>query len=227
MSCSVARVGLASGCDEARVVGAGAWTRAVPLLALRLAGCAPAHAARYPIWEPASPRIPGVPKREAARASLREIRALWDEWVRRPPNLLHAPSPVSPGRYSYVRAIERADGVVEFTVFGVVGQRVVIRALVRSRPEQLAGVAEPAEKHRGALIPVWVEREREVGNHADGAPSLTVEALYASCERDVLGADVDATPRLFFHPNGVLMHCGYLEGECSECPTISVHSAST
>jgi hypothetical protein len=32
-------------------------------------------------------------------------------------------------------------------------------------------------------------------------------------------------PTLYFHPNGLLMHCGFSE-QCSECPHVSIQSLS-
>lgn len=190
---------------------------------LVLAACARPIEARFPSWEPSSSAIPVSESREVARRRLAESRRVFEVWKRRRPR--DARGQVDERGYSYVRVRQTAEDRIEVTLLGVRDGRVVLRALIEAHPDHLE--TEP-KRIPPALRAVtrWVEREGAVGRHDGGAPALTVERLYDLCEREILAADVAAAPRLYFHPNGVLMHCGYLPSECSDCPTIAIQSLS-
>jgi hypothetical protein len=75
---------------------------------------------------------------------------------------------------------------------------------------------------------LWVERGAAVGTHDEGAPARTIEQLYATCARSIATAQREgaAPPRLYFHPNGLLMQCGYPESECTGCEAVAIHDVS-
>jgi hypothetical protein len=183
------------------------------MLALGAAGCAASHPARYPNWEPTSPEIPEVHDRARARALLAESREIWRS------HEFEA--------YTYVRATERRPDRVEYTVVAVQGGVADQRALLAVDP----GRARPNETYPkdswGALPElIWRESGKAVGKNPGGAPPLTIDQLYDVCEKQVLGSDVNAAPRLYFHPDGLLEHCGFVAGECDDCPRVSIASVS-
>jgi hypothetical protein len=192
-----------------------------------LMGCAPPHYARYASWEPAAPQIPVVADRALGRKWLSESRELWNRQRGQPPDRVETEVHQRDGvlRYTYVRAFEREDGRVDFTLESVERERVVFRALIRVDARQLerSWVVSDA---RSGFETRWVEDRGEVGSHDEGAPVATIEQLYDRCD-ELLALPVDAAPRLYFHPDGLLMHCGYLAGDCDDCQNVSIQSAST
>ncbi len=140
----------------------------------------------------------------------------------------HLPPNPAARRYSYARVEELAPDRLTVSLFVVERGRVVLRALLEVDPANMGKVYshDPGED-AAHWTQVFVERGAGVGTHEGGAPALSVEALYDQCEREVLGADVDAPPRLYFDPNGLLMQCGFAPGDCSNCPSVSIQSLST
>ncbi len=201
--------------------------RLVPgmLPGLLATACAAPHPARSPGWEPTSPSIPAVKEHSAAAQYLQQSKELLIRWQQR--NAVVSAGDVStpwlPGRYSYIRGYEHDEGRVDFTLIAVNQGLVVVRALLSGDPRRF-GDGEPRQGYVNPFRALWVERGKEVGDHDDGAPPLTVEALYEECEREILGADTDASPRLYFHRNGLLMHCGYVASECPDCESVSLQS---
>jgi hypothetical protein len=125
--------------------------------------------------------------------------------------------------YSYIRAEELAPDRVAFTLLVVDGERVTLRALVEADPALLE--KDAFQQAGNAVRSLWVERGAQVGGHQDGAPALSIERLYDECAR-MISAHPASTPRLYFHPNGVLMHCGIDPEQCDDCPRLSVQSFS-
>ena len=194
-----------------------------------LLGCAAPHYARYASWEPAAPEIPAVADRALARKWLSESRALWNRQRSNPPDLVETKVNQRDGvlRYTYVRAFERADGRVEFTLESVEKERVVFRALIRVDARRLER-SWVVRDGRVGFETRWVEDRGEVGRHEEGAAVATIEQLYDRCGALLaLALPREAAPRLYFHPDGLLMHCGYLAGECDDCQAVSIQSAST
>jgi hypothetical protein len=183
--------------------------------------------------------VPAVSRSDQAALLLAQSRALWQVWRTQPVDFRLSGVPrtrdgqLYRGRaYSYVRARQISDARVELTLF-VVGsasereperepERVLTRALVSADPNHL-------DSHAGAkqeqLRSEWVERSTAIGAHAAGAPARTVDELYDDCAR-LLAAHRELEPHLYFHPNGVLMHCGFTVEQCRNCPEISIESFS-
>ena len=181
-------------------------------LVLAAAACGGTEPARYPSWEPTSGVVPEQPDRELAERELEQSRRIW---VRQ-----------RLGRYTYVRGRQLSKQHVEFTLLVVDGPRVVRRSLLTADLP-----AYDMRKHGLGLIDepprvAWNELGSSVGSHADGAPPLTIDQLYQLCRTAVLGRPSEHAPRLFFHPNGVLEHCGYASDECADCPAASIASYS-
>jgi hypothetical protein len=210
-------------------LNAQSWRISAAVLAMAVLpelGCGKPHYARYASWEPTSPALPDATDRALARRWLAQSREIWrrerdSRYPRFWPFELAAPPDVI--RYSYVRAFEREDGSVDFTVQSVEGQAVVYRALIGARPGTLAQSLDPRDARSG-FETRWVETRVTLGSHGDGAPVATIDELYDLCERKVLSPVRDAAPRLYFRPDGILMHCAYLVGQCDECPKISLQS---
>ncbi len=127
----------------------------------------------------------------------------------------------APQRYSYVRAFERARDRVDFSILAIEGERVVVRALISADPKQLDRFSRHAQLPRSR----WVERGSAIGSHDDAAPPYTVDELYAQCG-NILRQQPELAVRLYFHPNGLLMHCGFVPGECDDCGSVSIQSTS-
>lgn len=200
------------------------------VLALAFApACAKPHHARYASWEPTSPEIPATPDRALAKARLGQGRALFEQFLGEAPRMFrHLPPEPGTRRYSYARVDELASDRLAVTLFAVERGRVVLRALLEVAPARIGQVYwDQVGNDAAHWAEVFVERGTEVGTHQRGSPALSVEALYEQCEREVLGADAEASPRLNFDPKGLLMQCGFAPDDCSDCPSISIHSLST
>ena len=192
-------------------------------------GAAPA---RYAGWEPMPVGVPAVAQRERAWQRLAQSRSLWQEWRASSGldyRMFGVPRGYKGRDYSYVRARQSGDRRVEFTLF-VVGsrreaepERVLLRALVSGDPEHLDSYRQRAPAP--PLRSEWLERGGAVGSHREGAAPRTVDELYDDCAR-LLRAHPELSPHLYFHPNGVLMHCGFAARECGNCPEISIESFS-
>jgi hypothetical protein len=191
-------------------------------------GCASSPSpARYPMWEPLSPLLPAVPSSEQGRRWLEQSREVWRAILAEPADYRGAVAYTPQDavvRYSYVRAFQRSREQVEFTALSVEDGKVVLRALLVADPTRLshnyAGVAG-----RYSVTTSWIESGVQVGSRDDGAPALTIEALHDRCE-SLLVSEARVLPRLYFHPDGVLMSCGYLAGECEDCANVSIQSFS-
>jgi hypothetical protein len=191
-----------------------------------LACSRPQHAA-YPGWEPTSPIVPQVKNRRRAIAALEASRKAWLErgWDREaaPPAERELFGGLRPG-YAYVRALQVSDEEVEFTLLVVENGRVVERSLLSSRLDA-SGLGDRLRGEHGSVPKLhWREALGDVGKHAEGAPPLTIDALYDLCRDQVLRAHPELTSRLSFQMNGVLQHCGFLIDECPECPAATVLS---
>jgi hypothetical protein len=190
------------------------------------AGCASTpRTPLYASWEPLTASIPAVSDRKAAIRALGESRRLWNVFRRdRPPDaaMLQRPSSRTRPGYTYVRAFQTDADRVEFTIVAVENDRVVVRAMIDAHPGRLARWADDAPVPRS----LWVERGAEVGKNDEGAPAFTIDELYQVCESSVLGRHPELAARLYFHPNGLLMQCGFAAGECDDCPTVSIQSVS-
>ncbi len=174
----------------------------------------------------------GVPaaSREQAWQRLTESRALWRFWRKYGVDFhLSGVPPMYRGHaYSYVRARQTSSSRLELTLVAVDASeaadsgRVAVRAFVTADPEQLnAHAGAKAQRLRSE----WVERGAALGSHETGAPARTVDQLYDDCAA-LLSAHASLAPHLYFHPNGVLMHCGFTREECGDCQEISVESVS-
>ncbi|HYP98055.1 MAG TPA: hypothetical protein VER96_05240 [Polyangiaceae bacterium] len=171
--------------------------------------------------------IPKVASSVEALQRLEQSRAIWQVW--RPGSFdfgtgLGLRQVI--GKYSYVRARQLAKDRVEFTLFVVSpDDRVVLRALISTDPAQLKGEPMGKRDHWRSFESHWVERGADVGKHDGGAPPRTVDALYDDCAK-LIREHPSAPARLFFHPDGVLMQCGFAPEDCSDCGEVSVQSYS-
>ena len=196
--------------------------------------CARPHPARFPSWEPTSALVPAIRDRARARRYLAESRSIWERtdpirWSwggpdgthhRQRPRREDERKPRS--RYTYVRAMELGDHQVLFTVLVVDRGRVASRSLIEADPDRLQ--FNSSSRDPESLRVRWHENNAEVGRHTDGAPAVTIDALYGSCRDDVLATHPELAVHLYFHPDGVLQHCGFLPDECADCPTVSIQS---
>ncbi len=174
-------------------------------------GCASVRAG-YPSWEPTSALVPVVSDRAMALADLEASRKLWLD--RRPE------------RYSYVRALQVSPDEAEFTFVAVENGAVVERALLKSFTDDRGLGDRLAGKLGQTPQLLWRERGRELGRHGTGAPALTVEQLYALCRDRVLSVRANHAPRLSFHIDGLLQHCGFLNDDCPDCPVVSMQAVA-
>lgn len=196
-------------------------------VAVALVGACGAPApARYAGWEPMPEGIPAPRARATALRYLAESRSLFRLWLEGPPPdraAIGRAIPTGGRAYSYVRARQLSEDRVDFTLFVVNDERVVVRALVSADPAFLDSAwLEPEERRVRSL---WVERGDDVGQRTDGMPPRTIDELYDDCTR-LVASRPDLEPRLYFHPNGVLMHCGFAFGDCSSCAAVSIQSFS-
>jgi hypothetical protein len=116
---------------------------------------------------------------------------------------------------------------VEFTVIGVDEDRVTVRVLVSADVDKLEAGKEPQLNEappQPGLDLQWIETAQNIGTHSAGAPAHTIEELYEICNRDVLGTRPDLPAQMFFHPDGVLMQCGFSSEECPQCARVSIQS---
>jgi len=180
-------------------------------LAGGIAACS-AVGAKYPSWEPTTGTVPAVTDRKLALADLEVSRKLWLD------RAWH--------EYTYVRAQQTSHDEVEFTFVVVRGSRVVERALLTSKPDasglgdRLSGRVGRAPRLR------WWEHGHDISRHGGGTPALTVDQLYDVCRDHVLSAQRGHLPRLSFHRDGLLQHCGFLSHDCDGCAVASVQALS-
>lgn len=179
---------------------------------------------RFASWEPLTAGIPPVRDRPEALRALKESRRQWSAFrdgILQGTEHLGRPG-VHPAGYTYVRAFQSDSDRVVFTVIAVEQGRVVVRALIDAHPDLLDRRYWNAPEARS----LWVERGERVGKTRGGAKALTIDELYDACETRVLDRHPELAARLYFHPNGLLMQCGFAEGECGDCPTVSIQSVS-
>ncbi len=107
------------------------------------------------------------------------------------------------GTYSYSVRRSSWAGFGSITKVDVHAGKIVLRSYdeFNSKP-QLA--PNPAVKP----APLWVETGEQLNSHKQGAPALTVEAMYATC-KTVLQAELAAMQKryLAFDKRGFLAHC--------------------
>jgi hypothetical protein len=194
---------------------------------LMLVGCAAPTPARFANWEPVRDDIPRTASRAEAAARLAASFELWRKWrAAEPPEVRktgRAPL-IGEDGYTYVRSRQASASEVSFTVLAVRGERVVLRALLSADPRQLSSIPRRAGQRR-PIVAQWVERGAAIGTHSDAAPAKTIDQLYAQCGQLIAQAET-TPPRLYFHPNGLLMQCGYPPAECRHCPSLSVSAVS-
>lgn len=193
-------------------------------------GCSRLPQPSYASWDPVLEAIPRVDDRAEAKRRLAASRAIWHAWLasvpRFPANVSRNWLPIPPApAYSYVRARQLAEQRVAFTLLDVAGDRVVLRAYLSADPARLSSVGRVRPEERDVRT-LWVERRGDIGAHAEGAPAKTIDQLYAECAQLIDGAPVDALPRLYFHPNGILMQCGQAPSDCGDCESYSVQDVS-
>jgi hypothetical protein len=197
------------------------------LAGVGLASCSAPLPPRFASWEPLCAAIPVPGTRAEALQRLRTSYALWQRWRKAP-----APAERETGRpagsgsfgYSYVRATQLSPVEVHFTLLEVEAERVVLRALLVANPNELRWFPRRANEPR-AITSRWIERGATLGTHDEGAPLKTVDQLYADCERLVRDAE-SLLPRLYFHPDGLLMQCGYPPGKFADRGSASMLSIS-
>jgi hypothetical protein len=181
------------------------------VLAAAVAACT-SVSAEYPSWEPTADSVPVVRDRKLALADLEVSRKLW--WDRGWKD------------YSYVRARQTSHDEVEFTLVVVRNDRVTERSLLTSKTDanglgdRLSGKLGQAPKQQ------WSEGEREIGRHAAGAPALMLDELYDLCRDRVLSLRSEHLPRLSFHHDGLLQHCGFLNDDCDDCAAASLQTVA-
>ena len=199
----------------------------VAVLVLALASCAPRVEPRFASWEPLRSDIPRSASRAQAQQRLAESYALWKKWLAaRPPSVLDTGRAVEQGpgtNYSYLRAEQQSPEQVTFTLLEVQAERVVLRALLTADPRKLR--LHGALHAQRSFHSRWIERGNDVGRHAEGAAVKTVDELYRDCA-SLLQDEHSSLPRLYFHPDGLLMQCGYPPSECDDCASASIQSVA-
>jgi len=190
-------------------------------------GCAHAPPALYAGWEPMNAGIPKVASSADALRQLEQSRAIWRAWRLEPLDQLVGLSVEQVvGKYSYVRAHQVAKDRIEFTLFVVsADDHVVLRALISADPAGLDGAPMGKRVTWRSFGSHWVERNADVGKHEGGAAPRSVDGLYDDCAK-LIRQHPSAPVRLFFHPDGVLMQCGFAAEDCSACGEVSVQSYS-
>ena len=196
------------------------------LLSLGLTAACSLRHAQYAGWEPMPAGIPAVSDAAKAKLHVAQSRALWQAFRAGKRDLGKTGFTRArdvPG-YTYVRAQQRSKELVDFTLFVVERERVVVRALIEARLADL----DPYPRQDFARWPdsLWVERGNAVGSHSDGAASRTIDQLYDECER-MIDEHPSQRVRLYFHPNGILMHCGFSREDCRECGAVAIQSFSS
>ncbi len=111
------------------------------------------------------------------------------------------------GNYSYT--VRRASwaGFGSFTKIEVQAGKVVRRSYdeFNSKPQLVPNAAtKPA--------PLWIETGEHLNSHKQGAPALTVEAMYAAC-KTILQTELTSHQKryLAFDKRGFLAHCFTLD----------------
>ena len=181
------------------------------VLAGALAACS-STSAKYPSWEPTTSTVPVVTDRKLALADLEASRQLWLK--------------LAWHEYTYVRARQNSNDELEFTFIVVRGKAVVERAFLTSK----ADPSELGDRMSGRVGRAprlhWREQGHDIGRHEGGAPALTVDQLYDVCRDHVLSVQQEHLPRLSFHDDGLLQHCGFLTTDCEDCAVASVQTLS-
>ena len=197
------------------------------IMATRCAlGCA-SSPALFAGWEPMNLAIPKVANADVALRRLDQSRALWRAFRAQ---LLDDRSGLRveqvPGKYSYVRAHQLAKDRVEFTLFMVDAQdRVGLRALISTDPARIERAPLWKRSTWRSFESRWVERGPDVGKHPDGAVARSIDGLYDDCAT-LIRQHPSVPVRLYFHPDGVLMQCGFAAADCSGCGEVSVQAYS-
>jgi hypothetical protein len=175
-----------------------------------------------------NPAVPAVARPELALQRLEHSRGIWQAWRKQTWSLvLSGDRPRLPDArgYSFVRARQIAKDRVDFTLLVVRTDtgcdRVSLRALLSADPNQLVAL----KTKPGAVSSSWLERDARVGQHEDAFPPRTIDQLYDDCAQ-LLRTHPTVPARLYFHPNGVLMQCGFAHADCAECGEVSVQSFS-
>lgn len=172
----------------------------VAVVGLVALGCAQDYHVEFPSWEPTSAKVPLVTDRSVALRYLDESWVLWQRYG--------APD------YTYTRAYQESPDAVVFVVSTVKDGAVQRMTTLETSLDGLGDV----EKYRsGDPLRVVVD---ERGGAED---SHTIPELYQRCRTQIAQQDF-AGVRLYFHHWGLLQHCGYLNEECEDCETVSIHS---
>lgn len=170
------------------------------VVGLAALGCAQDYRAEFPSWEPTSSLVPLVADRELALRYIDESWALWQRYGK--PD------------YTYARAYQVSVDTVVFAVSTVRGREV---HRVTKLETTLDGLGDMQSYRSGAPLHVVAD---DRGN-AEG--SHTIPELYRIC-RTQIAQQAFAGVRLYFHHWGLLQHCGYLNEDCEDCETVSIHS---
>lgn len=182
-----------------------------PLIAAVASGACSVPSARFASWEPTSAQIPNVLEAPVALHRLAQSEEIWARWQSTQPDFRPwEPAPRdSVPRYTYVRALATSETGASFTVVGVADGQVVGRILFEADIADLNSTRSGSE----ALRTVWRESHvPSVGTHANGFVPLTVDQIYQQCKLILAKASADNPAYLYFHPNGILMQCGSLNG---------------
>ena len=190
---------------------------------------------QYASYEPTTEGIPSVSV-DVALERLERSRLFWKlafvkeprigRWTYGPAIQRHTYTLKAP-QYSYVRAFYASETQVNFTYVVIEGGQVVLRGLSSVDPDQFVKIK--GKDRRGVsriLREEWIESEGEIGVHEEGAPPLLMDELYAQCATEIRRTNVGPI-RLYFHPSGVLMHCGRTFADCPHCTTVSIHAYAT
>jgi len=109
--------------------------------------------------------------------------------------------------YHYAAQSSSVFGSRSTTTIEISGGQPVRRSFVGSGYGSSGTDAAPAE--------TWDESSAaEVGTHTDGAPALTVEQLFASCESSLSQDPTQNTLTLVVGTDGVPTACGYTPKNC-------------
>lgn len=183
---------------------------------------------RFASFEPTTTQIPSIAP-DVARRRLDRSRVYWKAASRLEAGhtvvdrfAFRLPDP----QHSYVRAIQVDRDRIEFTYVVVEGNRAVIRGLGTVEPSRFLGPENAFSTDvDGDPRQRWREIGVEVGTHDGGAKALTIDDLYDLCDEEIRRPGAGPI-RMYFHPSGVLMHCGRTKEECPDCQTISIHAYS-
>lgn len=126
--------------------------------------------------------------------------------------------------YSYVRTRQTSPDEVELTWIIVHDGRVAERSLLSSTTDA-RGLGDRMRGQFGQAPRVlWRELGGDIGRNDAGAPPLTMDQLYDLCRDRVLSVQSSNRPRLSFHRDGLLQHCGFLRDDCTDCAVASVQT---